>query len=60
MDILGIKPGREVGAARNFLLELRLDEGPLGYDEAVSRLLTWWAERTGGEVATTGEKEADK
>ncbi len=60
LDILGIKPGREVGAARNFLLELRLDEGPLGYDEAVSRLLTWWAERTGGEVATTGEKEADK
>ncbi len=60
MDILGIKPGREVGAARNFLLELRLDEGPLGYDEAVSRLLTWWAERTGGEVATTGEKVADK
>lgn len=60
MDILGIKPGREVGAARNFLLELRLDEGPLGYDEAVSRLLTWWAERTGGEVVTTGEKEADK
>lgn len=60
MDILGIKPGREVGAARNFLLKLRLDEGPLGYDEAVSRLLTWWAERTGGEVATTGEKEADK
>lgn len=60
MDILGIKPGREVGAARNFLLKLRLDEGPLGYDEAVSRLLTWWAERTGGEVVTTGEKEADK
>lgn len=60
MDILGIKPGREVGAARNFLFELRLDEGPLGYDEAVSRLLTWWAERTGGEVVTTGEKEADK
>jgi poly(A) polymerase len=45
MEILGIKPGREVGEARNFLLELRLEEGPLGADEAKSRLLQWWSNR---------------
>lgn len=57
MDLLGIKPGREVGAARNFLLELRLDEGPLDRDDAGSRLLAWWAERTGGEPARTETSE---
>ncbi|MFT3944040.1 MAG: HDIG domain-containing protein [Ancrocorticia sp.] len=51
MDILGIKPGREVGAARNFLLELRLDEGSLGREEATARLLAWWAERSDGEAS---------
>ena len=45
MEILGIKPGREVGEARNFLLELRLEEGPLGANEAKSRLLQWWSNR---------------
>ena len=45
MDILGIKPGRAVGEARNFLLELRLEEGPLGAEEAKSRLLQWWSNR---------------
>ena len=27
------------------LLEARLDEGPLGEDEAERRVLAWWAER---------------
>ena len=45
MGILGIAPGREVGQAMKFLLELRLDEGPLGEEEATRRLLAWWAER---------------
>jgi len=45
MRILGIKPGREVGDAYRFLLELRLDDGPLGPDEAERRLRDWWAAR---------------
>ncbi|MCU1416566.1 MAG: tRNA nucleotidyltransferase [Schumannella sp.] len=45
MAILGLKPGREVGDAYRFLMELRLDEGSLGYDIARSRLLEWWAAR---------------
>jgi poly(A) polymerase len=46
MRILGIAPGREVGQARAFLLELRLDEGPLPQEEARERLLAWWAARS--------------
>lgn len=46
MKHLGIGPGRDVGEALNFLLELRLDEGPLGEEEAGRRLDAWWAERT--------------
>ncbi len=43
-EILGIPPGREVGAAYKFLLALRLDEGVIGKDAARRRLLAWWAE----------------
>lgn len=45
MAVLGLAPGREVGEAYRFLLELRLDEGPIGEDEAERRLRTWWASR---------------
>lgn len=46
MNYLGLTPGRDVGDALEFLLELRLEEGPLGEDEAKKRLDAWWAERT--------------
>jgi poly(A) polymerase len=45
MDRLGVEPGRVVGEALDHLLELRLDEGPLGEDEAYRRLDDWWATR---------------
>ena len=45
MEILGISPGPDVGVAYKFLMELRLDEGPLGEDIAKSRLLAWWQSR---------------
>ena len=45
MQHLGLKPGRDVGAALDFLLELRLDEGLLGEEEATRRLDDWWAHR---------------
>ncbi|MFT4051438.1 MAG: CCA tRNA nucleotidyltransferase [Microbacterium sp.] len=44
-EILGIAPGREVGEAYRFLLELRLDEGVVGEAEAERRLRAWWAAR---------------
>lgn len=45
--LLGIGPGPQVGEAYRFLLELRLDEGPIGKQAASERLLAWWAERSG-------------
>ncbi len=45
MRILGIPPGREVGQAYKFLMELRLDQGPLGEDRAREELLRWWSQR---------------
>lgn len=44
-QILGIPPGREVGEAYRFLLDLRLDEGVIGRDAAEQRLRAWWASR---------------
>jgi poly(A) polymerase len=43
MELLGIGPGREVGAAYQFLLELRMDNGPMTEDAAKEALLTWWS-----------------
>ncbi len=45
MEILGIGPGREVGEAYRFLLELRLDQGPMSEDDARAALLEWAAAR---------------
>ena len=44
MELLHLKPGPAVGKARTFMLNLRLDEGPLEHDDAVQRLLAWWSE----------------
>jgi poly(A) polymerase len=46
MEILGIPPGREVGEAYRFLLDQRLEHGPLGEDRARDALLAWWSERS--------------
>ena len=45
MEHLGVRPGPVVGQALDFLLELRLDEGPLGEEEAYRRLDAWWSAR---------------
>jgi poly(A) polymerase len=45
MEVLGIPPGREVGAAYQFLMELRLDRGPMDDAEAEAALLDWWHDR---------------
>lgn len=46
MEILGIPSGREVGEAYKFLMNLRLDQGPLGEDRAREELLRWWSARS--------------
>lgn len=45
MRLLDLRPGPEVGEAYRFLLELRLEEGPLGAEVAEERLRAWWATR---------------
>ena len=47
MEQLGVGPGPVVGEALSYLLELRLDEGPLGEGEARRRLDQWWRSRGG-------------
>ena len=42
MEILSIKPSPTVGKAYDFLLELRLEHGPLGEEKAKAELLKWW------------------
>ena len=43
MKLLGLKPSAQVGKALDFLMELRLEHGPLGQEQATAELLKWWA-----------------
>jgi poly(A) polymerase len=43
MEILGIKAGPQVGKAYDFLMELRLEHGPLGEERAKKELVSWWS-----------------
>ncbi len=43
MAILGLKPGPLVGQAYKYLLELRMENGPLEHDRAVQALKDWYA-----------------
>jgi poly(A) polymerase len=45
MQLLNLKPSREVGQAMDFLMELRLDQGSIGEEAATKALLEWWASR---------------
>jgi poly(A) polymerase len=43
MQLLKLKPSREVGLAMDFLMELRLEQGQIGEEKAMQALLQWWA-----------------
>jgi len=43
MAILGISPSPIVGRAYQYLLDLRMDRGPLGVEAAKAELLNWWS-----------------
>lgn len=47
IEILGIKPGPLVGKAYDYLLELRMEHGPLGRERAIEELHNW-SEQQGG------------
>ena len=44
MKLLGIPAGPTIGKAYDYLLELRLEHGPLGEERAEDELRKWWAE----------------
>jgi poly(A) polymerase len=43
MKLLDLKPSAAVGKALDYLLELRLENGPLGEERATEELLNWWS-----------------
>jgi poly(A) polymerase len=45
MKLLGISPSADVGKALDFLMELRMEHGPLGEERATEELLQWWKAR---------------
>jgi poly(A) polymerase len=45
MELLQIKPSADVGKALDFLMELRMEHGPLGEERATAELLEWWRSR---------------
>ena len=45
MKLLDIKPSADVGKALDFLMELRMEHGPLGEERATDELLNWWRSR---------------
>jgi len=45
MEILDIKPSRLVGEAYDYLLELRMERGPLGEAQATKELLAWASDK---------------
>jgi poly(A) polymerase len=45
MQLLDLKPSADVGKALDFLMELRMEHGPLGAERATQELLQWWKAR---------------
>jgi poly(A) polymerase len=58
MQILGITPGPLVGKARNYLLDLRLEHGPLGKERATQELLGWAAREGLADPGASGAASA--
>ena len=45
MQLLDLRPSADVGKALDFLMELRMEHGPLGEERATEELLQWWKAR---------------
>ena len=52
-EVLGIRPGPVLGRAYSFLLEVRMDQGPIGREAAETALRGWWAQQP--ESAAAGD-----
>lgn len=47
MELLGVGPGPVIGRAYKFLLELRMEQGPLAPEQAAAALRAWWDQELG-------------
>jgi poly(A) polymerase len=54
MHILGLRPGPEVGRAYQYLLDLRMEHGPLGAERATQELLRWAGRDDGPAAESAG------
>ena len=52
MDHLGLTQGEVVGKALSYLLELRLERGPVSQEQAVADLDAWWAQQPENPAGT--------
>ncbi len=59
MALLDIRPGPLVGRAYKYLLNERMEDGPLGEQEAERRLRLWWAENKPSEANPGTESTED-
>ncbi len=59
MELLGLPPGRLVGAARSHLLALRMERGPMERDEAVAELRRWAADQGLDDVPPAPDVASD-
>ncbi|MDQ3792061.1 MAG: CCA tRNA nucleotidyltransferase, partial [Actinomycetota bacterium] len=48
MQRLGVRPGPIVGEALSYLMELRMDRGPIDQEEGYRLLDEWWEQRREG------------
>jgi poly(A) polymerase len=59
MELLAIPPGRDVGAALEFLLEIRFEEGILPDEEIAERVRRWWEDRRRNSPPSGGRPRRD-
>ena len=60
MEILGLRPSKAVKMARDYLLDLRMEQGPLGEEAAREALLAWWASDEVREIAAEYQAQQER
>lgn len=59
MVMLGLKPGPVVGRAYKYMLEQRMEQGPLSAEDAKASLQAWWAEQPESQVKSEDSSKSD-